>query len=104
MKLKTTGKWRTVELDPHLQAKGFAEGLLGIEELPASHYNIIKKDKPKDQSTSEDCNKNASSNHSAGGKYVLKRPLTDDSNEVPTKKKKKTRQKRKPKNNPSREY
>ena len=41
MKLKTSGKWRSVELDPHLQARGFAEGLLGIEELPASNYNII---------------------------------------------------------------
>ena len=43
MKLKTTGKWKSVELDPFLQAKGFAEGLLGIEELPASNYDISGK-------------------------------------------------------------
>ena len=43
MKLKTTGKWKSVELDPFLQAKGFSEGLLGIEELPASSYNISGK-------------------------------------------------------------
>ena len=50
MKLKTSGKWKSVELDPHLQAKGFAEGLLGIEELSASNYDIIgnKTKKAKD--------------------------------------------------------
>ena len=106
MKLKTTGKWKSVELDPFLQAKGFSEGLLGIEELPASSYNITgKKNKPSffsgdvdaddidDESSCDDKNE-----VSEGGKYVLKRHLTPDEETLsPPKKKKKTRQKRKPK-------
>ena len=95
MKLKTQGKWKTVELDPHLQAKGFAEGLLGIEELPASKYNIdgykIKgiKDDPKNEFRCD---------ISEGGKYVRKRHCSpEDFDGLPSKKKKRTRQKRKPK-------
>lgn len=111
MKLKTTGKWKSVELDPFLQAKGFSEGLLGIEELPASSYNISgKKNKASYFSGDIDANKenNESSDNndedsgvednSEGGKYVRKRTLlSDDEPSSPPKKKKKTRQKRKPK-------
>ena len=75
MKLKTSGKWKSVEIDPFLQAKGFAEGLLGIEELPSSSYDIIgKKNKSSyivdNVSTDDDDSIDTSENK---GRYVLKR-------------------------------
>lgn len=100
MKLKTSGKWKSVEIDPFLQAKGFAEGLLGIEELPSSSYDIIgKKNKSSyvvdNVSTDDDDDIDISENK---GKYVLKRANFPETNDAePPKKKKKTRQKRKPK-------
>ena len=100
MKLKTSGKWKSVEIDPFLQAKGFAEGLLGIEELPSSSYDIIgKKNKSSyivdNVSTDDDDNIDTSENK---GRYVLKRASLPETNDAePPKKKKKTRQKRKPK-------
>ena len=109
MKLKTTGKWKSVELDPFLQAKGFSEGLLGIEELPPSSYNITgKKNKPSffsgdiDDVDSNDTNDVPSNEEKddipEGGKYVRKRTLLPEEDELsPPTKKKKTRQKRKPK-------
>jgi hypothetical protein len=103
MKLKTSGKWKSVEIDPFLQAKGFAEGLLGIEELPSSSYDIIgKKNKfsyvVDNVSTEYDDDIDISENK---GKYVLKRANFPETNDAePPKKKKKTRQKRKPKEKP----
>ena len=106
MKLKTTGKWKSVELDPFLQAKGFAEGLLGIEELPASNYDISgKKNKPSFFSgnieiddVDDESSNDGEDEESKGGKYVRKRPLISEEEQTsPPIKKKKTRQKRKPK-------
>ena len=100
MKLKTSGKWKSVDIDPFLQAKGFAEGLLGIEELPSSSYDIIgKKNKSSyvvdNVSTDDDDDIGISENK---GRYVLKRANFPETNDAePPKKKKKTRQKRKPK-------
>ena len=45
MTLKTSGKWKSVDLDPFLQSKGFSEGLLGIEEL--CDYDLLKVKKNK---------------------------------------------------------
>ena len=101
MTLKTSGKWKSVDLDPFLQSKGFSEGLLGIEELPPSNYNIIGKINTKKYVT-EDFDRDDEDNTGEGGKYVRKRPNVADENDlVPSKKKKKTRQKRKPKDKKS---
>ena len=106
MKLKTTGKWKSVELDSFLQAKGFAEGLLGIEELPASNYNISgKKNKPsffsgniEADDVDDELSNDSEYEEPKDGKYVRKRPLKSEEEQTsPPKKKKKTRQKRKPK-------
>ena len=43
MNVSAKTKWRSVPIDPELMAKGFSEGLLGIEEL--TDYSLVKLNK-----------------------------------------------------------
>merc|ERR1711874_889317 len=84
-------KWKSVPMDAQLMARGFAEGLMGIEEL--SSYDLVqvnKKKTVKGKVTKVEDSKVVSK--------ANKRPLTNaNSEEEEPPKKKKTRQKRKPK-------
>ena len=90
MNVYAKAKWKSVPMDPELKAKGFSEGLLGIEEL--KDYKLLKLNKKKTSSVVD-------------GKITvsdknLKRTL-DQTNKNPeqesTKKKKKRKKKSKPK-------
>ena len=81
-------------MDPEMKARGFSEGLLGIEELTDYNFVKINRKKPLEKQSGK-------VTKIEGSKIVKakKRPLAEgaeDSEEKP-KKKKKTRQKRKPK-------
>ena len=45
MNVSAKAKWKSVPMDPQLKARGFAEGLLGIEEL--CDYDLLKVKKNK---------------------------------------------------------
>ena len=98
MNVTAKSKWKSVPLDAQLLARGFSEGLLGIEEL--SSYDLVQVKKKKSGSTTS--GKITKVEDSKIVSKAKKRPLneanskTDDGEEIP-KKKKKTRQKRKPK-------
>ena len=93
MNVTAKAKWKSVPMDAQLRARGFAEGLLGIEEL--SSYDLTKLKKSK-----ESKNVVKIENSQVVGKKI-KRKSENQENEKdgaePQKKKKKTRQKRKPK-------
>ena len=45
MNVSAKTKWKSVPMDPQLKARGFSEGLLGIEEL--CDYDLLKVKKNK---------------------------------------------------------
>merc|ERR1712029_683201 len=45
MNVSAKAKWKSVPMDPQLKARGFSEGLLGIEEL--CDYDLLKVKKNK---------------------------------------------------------
>lgn len=90
MNVTAKAKWRSVPMDEQLRAKGFAEGLLGIEELTS--YDLVKTKKKSVISVKE--GKISKPNEK-------KDTLKESQSEPEGKKKKKTRQKRKPKDKKS---
>ena len=45
MNVTAKSKWKSVPMDAQLMARGFEEGLLGIEEL--SSYDLVQVNKKK---------------------------------------------------------
>jgi len=98
MNVTAKSKWKSVPLDAQLMARGFSEGLMGIEEL--SSYDLVQvKKKTSGPGTSNGKVTKVEGSKIISGKNVLKRPLNVEGEEIEEepKKKKKTRQKRKPK-------
>ena len=89
MNVTAKSKWKSVPLDAQLMARGFSEGLMGIEEL--SSYDLVQVKKKKVTKVED--------SKIISGKNALKRPLNVEGEEIEEEpqKKKKTRQKRKPK-------
>ena len=84
MNVSAKAKWKSVPMDPQLKARGFAEGLLGIEEL--CDYDLLKVKKNKLVSVE-------------GSKIAKKRKIeepTDDKSDQKKKKKKKQQKEKKP--------
>jgi ATP-dependent RNA helicase DDX24/MAK5 len=102
MNVTAKAGWKSVAIDPQLRARGFAEGLLGIEEL--SDYQLVKVNKKKKavaviKPAGKVTNVTSSSKIKVKGQ---KRPIEAATPEIEeeepeVKKKKKSRQKRKPK-------
>ena len=93
MNVSAKTKWRSVPMDPELMAKGFSEGLLGIEEL--TDYSLVKlnkKNKVAGKVTEVAENKILS-----GKKRPREVSENEDSNENPDKSKKKKKRKKKKK-------
>ncbi len=114
MNVTAKSKWKTVALDPQLRARGFAEGLLGIEELSDYQFAKVKKNAKVTNVESSKVLKAGKKRKKslAQGKVVQanneKDAITEDADDNSDednvvedqpviKKKKKTRQKRKPK-------
>ena len=98
MNVTAKSKWKSVPLDAQLMARGFSEGLMGIEEL--SSYDLVQvKKKISGTGTSNGKVTKVEGSKIISGKNALKRPLNVEGEEIEEepKKKKKTRQKRKPK-------
>mgnify|MGYP001190094136 CR=1 FL=1 len=98
MNVTAKSKWKSVPLDAQLMARGFSEGLMGIEEL--SSYDLVQvKKKTSGTGTSNGKVTKVEGSKIISGKNALKRPLNVEGEEIEEepKKKKKTRQKRKPK-------
>ena len=98
MNVTAKSKWKSVPLDAQLMARGFSEGLMGIEEL--SSYDLVQvKKKKSGPGTSNGKVTKVEGSKIISGKNALKRPLNVEGEEIEEepKKKKKTRQKRKPK-------
>lgn len=97
MNVTAKTKWKSVPMDDQLKARGFAEGLLGIEEL--SSYDLAKIKKSKSNQIKQTGKVVSVEKSKVVNKS--KRPLEEsnegDGDEPVKKKKKKTRQKRKPK-------
>ena len=102
MNVSSKSKWKSVPIDPELMARGFSEGLLGIEEL--TDYKLVnKKKKP---SIVPDNNKLATASNSESDKKIVsgqKRTLQNEpevnASESPSKKKRKKKKKKIKKSN-----
>ena len=107
MNVSSKSKWKSVPIDPELMARGFSEGLLGIEEL--TDYQLIKVNKKKKPPVDvpDINNKLADSNSKSDKKIVSgqKRTLQNEheanDSETPAKKKRKKKKKKIKKNNDS---
>ena len=98
MNVTAKSKWKSVPLDAQLMARGFSEGLMGIEEL--SSYDLVQvKKKKSGPGTSNGKVTKVEDSKIISGKNAQKRPLNVEGEEIEEEpqKKKKTRQKRKPK-------
>ena len=101
MNVTAKSKWKSVPLDAQLMARGFSEGLMGIEEL--SSYDLVQvKKKKSGPGTSNGKVTKVEDSKIISGKNAQKRPLNVEGEEIEDieeepQKKKKTRQKRKPK-------
>ena len=98
MNVTAKTKWKSVPLDAQLMARGFSEGLMGIEEL--SSYDLVQvKKKKSGPGTSNGKVTKVEDSKIISGKNAQKRPLNVEGEEIEEEpqKKKKTRQKRKPK-------
>ena len=92
MNVTAKAKWKSVPMDAQLMARGFEQGLMGIEEL--SSYDLVQVNKKKTGKVT----KVEDSKVISKKRPLVLAPLTNpnsESDEPP--KKKKTRQKRKPK-------
>ena len=96
MNVTAKSKWKSVPMDAQLMARGFEEGLLGIEEL--SSYDLVQVNKKKSGIVKS--GKTTKVEDSKVVSKAKKRSLNEansEKEEPVEKKKKKTRQKRKPK-------